>query len=51
MNPDLTFYIACILIAIVGFLVFKKVTSCLLKTALTIVAVVILAAIYFMYIK
>ena len=43
MNPDLTFYIACIIIAIVGFLVFKK--------ALTIVAVVILAAIYFMYIK
>ena len=46
MNPDFTLYIVALVAFIVGFLIIKKVTSCLVKT---IVLLVIAAAIALYY--
>ena len=46
MNPDFTLYIVALVAFIVGFLIIKKVTSCLVKT---IVLIVIVAALAFFY--
>lgn len=51
MNSDFIYYFICLVAAIMGFMVIKKVTSCMFKTLATIVVAIILAAIYFLYIK
>ena len=45
------YYIFCIIAVVIGFLVFKKITGCLIKTIIAIFIVVVLAAVYFLYIK
>lgn len=45
------YYIFCIIAAIVGFLLIKKITGCLIKTVIAVVITVVLAAIYFLYIR
>lgn len=47
----ISYYIFCIIVAIVGFLFIKKITGCLIKTVLSLVIAAVLAAIYFLYIK
>ncbi len=43
------YYIFVLVAIIVGFLVFKKVATCLIKTIITIAIVAVLAAIYWLY--
>lgn len=45
------YYIACLMLLIVGFLIFKKVAGCVIKTIITVVLVVLLAAIYYLYLR
>lgn len=45
------YYIFVLVAAIVAFLVIKKVASCLIKSAILIALVVVLAAIYFLYLR
>lgn len=45
------YYIACLVLLIVGFLIFKKVASCMIKTVITLILVVVLAAIYYLYLR
>lgn len=45
------YYIACLVLLIVGFLIFKKVAGCVIKTIITLVLVVLLAAIYYFYLR
>ncbi len=43
------YYIFCLVAVVVAFIVVKKITGCLIKTAILVAIVVALAAIYYMY--
>lgn len=46
---DFGYYIFALVVLVVGFLIVKKVATCLVKTIIGIVVLVILAGIYWMY--
>ncbi len=48
---NIGYYIFVLIAIIVGFLVIKRVASCLIKSAILIVMVVVLAAIYYLYLR
>ncbi len=43
------YYIFCLLAVVVAFIVVKKITGCLIKTAILAAIVAALAAIYYIY--
>ena len=47
---DFGYYIFALVVLIVGFLVVKKVATCLIKTVVTIIVLAILAGICWLYI-
>lgn len=47
---DFGYYIFALIVLVVGFLIVKKVATCLVKTIIGIVVLAILAGIYWMYI-
>lgn len=47
---DFGYYIFALVVLIVGFLVVKKVATCLIKTVVTVIVLAILAEIYWLYI-
>ena len=51
MSSNFGYYVFIIVAIVFGFLVFKKVTGCLIKLVLTSIAVITLAAIYYLYLK
>ena len=51
MSTNFGYYIFCLVVLIVGFMLVKKVTGCLIKSVITIMAIVILAAIYCLYLS
>lgn len=51
METNITYYIALLVLIIIGFVVVKKVASCLIKIIITIVLVAIGVAVYYFYLK
>ncbi len=51
METNITYYIALLVLVIIGFIVVKKVASCLIKSIVTIVLVAIGVAVYYFYLK
>ncbi len=51
MESNFTYYIALLALIIIGFVVIKKVASCLLKSIITIILVAIGVAIYYFYFR
>lgn len=51
MSSNFGYYVFIIVAVIIGFLIFKKVTGCIIKLVLTAIVVSALAAIYFLYLK
>ena len=47
---DFGYYIFALVVLIVGFLIVKKVATCLIKTVVTIIVLAILVGIYWLYI-
>ena len=47
----LTYYIALLAFIIIGFLVVKKVASCMIKSIVTIILILVAAPIYWLYLK
>lgn len=47
---DFGYYIFALVVLIVGFLVVKKVATCLIKTVVAVIVLAILAGIYWLYI-
>ena len=47
---DFGYYIFALVVLIVGFLVVKKVATCLIKTVVNVIVLAILAGIYWLYI-
>lgn len=47
---DFGYYIFALVVLVVGFLIVKKVATCLVKTIIGIVVLAILAGIYWVYI-
>lgn len=47
---DFGYYIFALVVLVVGFLIVKKVATCLVKTIIGILVLAILAGIYWMYI-
>lgn len=47
---DFGYYILALVVLVVGFLIVKKVATCLLKTIIGILVLAILAGIYWVYI-
>lgn len=47
---DFGYYIFALVVLVVGFLIVKKVATCLVKTIIGIVVLAILVGIYWMYI-
>lgn len=45
------YYVAGLILLIVGFLVMKKVASCMIKTVVTLVLVATLVAVYYLYLR
>ena len=48
---NLSSYLAILALIVIGFLVVKKVASCMIKSVVTIVLIVAALAIYWLYIK
>lgn len=48
---SLGYYIFCIIAVIIGFLIIKKITGCLIKTLIALVVAALLAAVYYLYLK
>ncbi|MBP1541622.1 MAG: hypothetical protein ILA25_05570 [Prevotella sp.] len=48
---SITYYIAILLLFILGFIVVKKVASCLIKSIVTIILLAAMAAIYLLYLR
>ncbi len=51
MGTNITYYIALLVLIIIGFVVIKKVASCLLKSIFTIILIAIGVAIYWVYLR
>lgn len=51
METNITYYIALLVLVIIGVFVVKKVASCLVKSIVTIVLLVLMAAIYWLYLR
>ena len=51
METNITYYIALLFLIVIGFVVVKKVASCLIKSIVTLVLVAIAVALYFLYLK
>ena len=51
METNITYYIALLALVIIGVFVVKKVASCLVKSIVTIVLLVLMAAIYWLYLR
>jgi hypothetical protein len=51
METNITYYIALLILIVIGFVVVKKVASCLIKSIVTIVLVAIGVAVYYFYLK
>ena len=51
METNITYYIALLILIVIGFVVVKKVASCLNKSIITLVLVAIAVALYFLYLK
>lgn len=49
MDHNFVYYILILIAIVVGIIVVKKVTSCLIKTIALVVIIGVLALIYFMY--
>ena len=45
------YYVAGLILLIVGFLVMEKVASCMIKTVVTLVLVAVLVAVYYLYLR
>lgn len=48
---NITYYIAILLMIIIGFVVVKKVAGCLIRSIITLVLIAIIIAIYWLYLK
>ena len=48
---NIGFYALALVAIIVGFFIIKKVTTCLIKTIVTLAIIAGLAAVYFMYFR
>ena len=51
MESDITYYIALLALIVIGFVVVKKMASCLIKSIFTLVLVAIAAAVYWFYFR
>ena len=51
METSITYYIALLALFIIGIFVVKKVASCLVKSIVTVVLLVLMAAIYWLYMR
>jgi len=51
MMNNFGYYIACLVLLIIGFLIVKKVAGCMIKTVVTLVLIVAIAAIYYLYLR
>lgn len=45
------YYIACLIVIIIGIFIVKKVVSCMIRTIVGLIVVAILAYVYFMYLR
>lgn len=50
MEHNFYYYLLCILAAVIGFLVVKKITSCMIKVVIALVVLGVMAYVYFNYI-
>lgn len=48
---NITYYVAILLMIIIGFVVVKKVAGCLIRSIITIILIAIIIAIYWLYLK
>jgi hypothetical protein len=51
MENNIGYYLALLALIIIGFLVVKKVASCMIKSVVTIVLIAAAVAIYWFYLK
>ena len=45
------YYIACLIVIIIGVFIVKKVVSCMIRAIVGLVVIAILAYVYFMYLR
>ncbi len=51
MDNELIYYLFCLAVLIVGILIIKKIAGCILKSLALIVVVLILAVIWYFFIR
>jgi hypothetical protein len=51
MENNIGYYLALLALIIIGFIVVKKVASCMIKSVVGIVLILAAAAIYWLYLK
>lgn len=48
---SITYYVAILLMIIIGFIVVKKVAGCLVRSIITLILIAIIIAIYWLYLR
>ena len=51
MQSNIIYYVALLLVIIIGFVVVKKVASCMIKGVVTGILVAVAAALYWFYLR
>lgn len=51
MESNITYYVILLLLVIIGFLVVKRVASCMIKTVVTFLLIAVAIALYWLYLR
>ena len=51
MESNITYYVILLLLVIIGFLVVKRVASCMIKTIVTLLLIAVAIALYWLYLR
>ena len=51
MQSNIIYYVDLLLVIIIGFVVVKKVASCMIKSVITIVLIAVAVALYWFYLR
>ncbi len=48
---NITYYLALLALIIIGILIIKKVASCMIRSVITIILIILAGAIYWLYLR
>lgn len=51
MDSHFEYYVFCLVALVIGFLLVKKIAGCLIRTVIMAIVAIVLAVVYYVYLK